>query len=65
MQNNQVKVKKKNEKLVDGITNMSLAWKVETCKKYKLSITGLGGGGLKTNGQSMKESKSHIRHCVF
>lgn len=22
-----------------------------------------GGGGLKTNGQSMKESKSHIRHC--
>lgn len=43
MQNNQIKVKKKNEKLVDGITNMSLAWKVETCKRYKLSITGGGG----------------------
>lgn len=45
------------------MTIMSLAWKVETCKRYRLSITGWVGGGLKTNGQSMKESKSHIRHC--
>lgn len=43
---------------------MSLAWKVETCKRYKLSITGwVGGGGENKWAKYERVKISYIRHC--